>query len=333
VADKPLSSITYWNQFVRYSYEQGISIDQDKLTSTLAPFKNQDFIPFEDFKELVSEIAHKSDKPWIGLHFSEKIQISSHGSLGFAVSHGIDLNECLTLISRYYQTRLQAIKVSHEIQNNTYILTINETCDLEPIKTLLYEVLLSSLLNVIEFVIGNKVEQCLATLPYKPPSWFEKYHELLPCPVSFDQASASIQIPCSLLHIPSVTSNRRSVDLATSQCDIELARLSQYDTLVDKVTSLIETTRNYHLSVEDAAKHLNVSKSTLTRKLKLEESSFKLIIENIRKREAKNLLLGSDLSIEAIAFSLGYEDNSNFGRSFKRWFACTPSAFRQRNQP
>jgi len=325
----PLSSVTYLNQFIRFSREQGIDVKD--ISAKLSAIQGQDFVAFEDFKLLISDVMQKSDTPWLGLNFAEKVQISSHGSLGFALSHGINLNECLALISRYYQTRLQAIEIKGFIEHHTYQLTISETCDWHPIRILLYEVLISSLLNVIEYVIGHEVHQCTVSFPYPEPEWADKYHELLPCPVTFNKKSATISIPQALLSIPSISANSRSVDLAKSQCDIELTRLSQYDTLTDKIASLIEHRNNFHLSLEDVAKHLNVSKSTLSRKLKQEGTSYKVILEDLKKQEAQNLLLNSEVSVEAIALKLGYEDHSNFGRSFKRWFGCSPSAYRQTN--
>ena len=44
------------------------------------------------------------------------------------------------------------------------------------------------------------------------------------------------------------------------------------------------------------------------------------------------LLTHSPLSVEQIAWQLGYADPSNFNRAFRRWQSCTPQAWRlQRN--
>lgn len=44
------------------------------------------------------------------------------------------------------------------------------------------------------------------------------------------------------------------------------------------------------------------------------------------------LLTHSPLSVEQIAWQLGYADPSNFNRAFRRWQGCTPQAWRlQRN--
>jgi AraC-like DNA-binding protein len=328
VAERVLASITYWNQFIRYSEEQNIALNYESINSRLVSYQNQDFIPFDDFKYLVHEIAETSSRKGLGLDFAERIQLASHGSLGFAISHGVDLNECLELISRYYQTRMQAIKISNKLENNEYVLSIHENCDWHPIRTLLYEVLLSSLLNVIKFVIGKEVSHCSAHFPFPAPSWQKKYHELLPCTVQFDQPEAAIRIPLALLSITSATANPRSIDFARTQCDQELTRLNQFSTLSEKVSSLIENRKDYSITIEEAAHTLNMSKSTLARKLKQEQNSYSDILSNLRKQQARSLLLNTNSSIESIALSLGYDDASNFTRSFKRWFECSPAQFR-----
>lgn len=326
-----LSSITYWNQFLRYSEEHDIPLDYDRIDAQLASYGNEDFVPFELFKDLVYEIWQHSNTPSLGLDFADRIQLTSHGSLGFAVSHGVDLKECLSLIMRYYQTRLQAIKLTAEQQGDDLILSLQEACDWEPIRVLLYEVILYSLVNVIEFVIGKEVALCDIQFPYDAPTWANKYAEQLPCTYSFGHEYASITIPAKLLKIKSITSNRQTVSLAASQCDAELARLKNVDSLSAKIIDLIKQDDNFALTAEEIAKHLNLSKSTLSRRLKSENTGFSEIITELKKQHAKTLLLSTNDSIESIALSLNYEDTSNFNRSFKRWYDCSPSEYRSQN--
>jgi AraC-like DNA-binding protein len=44
--------------------------------------------------------------------------------------------------------------------------------------------------------------------------------------------------------------------------------------------------------------------------------------------EAKRLLTHSDSTIAQIAYDLNFEDNSYFGRFFKKYSGLTPAAFR-----
>lgn len=72
-----------------------------------------------------------------------------------------------------------------------------------------------------------------------------------------------------------------------------------------------------------------MSKRTLARKLKEENSSFRKIRDEILSRQATSYLCDSKLSIEAIAALMNYHDGANFRRAFKRWFGLSPDQYRQ----
>jgi two-component system response regulator YesN len=49
---------------------------------------------------------------------------------------------------------------------------------------------------------------------------------------------------------------------------------------------------------------------------------------NLRMQKAKDLLETTDLSIKAIALSVGYKGNNNFSTAFTKHFRVTPSGYR-----
>lgn len=53
-------------------------------------------------------------------------------------------------------------------------------------------------------------------------------------------------------------------------------------------------------------------------------------IHTLRLEEAKQMLEGGDLAIEAVADEVGYEDASFFGRLFRRKVGLTPAQYRKR---
>jgi transcriptional regulator GlxA family with amidase domain len=53
-------------------------------------------------------------------------------------------------------------------------------------------------------------------------------------------------------------------------------------------------------------------------------------VHTLRLEEAKQMLEASDAPIEAIAFEVGYQDASFFGRLFRRRVALTPAQYRRR---
>ena len=76
------------------------------------------------------------------------------------------------------------------------------------------------------------------------------------------------------------------------------------------------------------ARLFHLTPRTLHRRLLEEGTSFKEILEQVRHTLAVEYLKAGHLSIEEIAYTLGYTDMANFRRAFKRWEVMPPSRYR-----
>jgi AraC-like DNA-binding protein len=74
---------------------------------------------------------------------------------------------------------------------------------------------------------------------------------------------------------------------------------------------------------------MNISPRTLRRRLIGEKTSYKSLVEDIRKNKAIDLLQTTTQSTQQIAAELGYSDLSNFYRAFKRWTGRNPGFYRK----
>ncbi len=80
------------------------------------------------------------------------------------------------------------------------------------------------------------------------------------------------------------------------------------------------------VSIRDVCADLAMSRQTLYRQLKKQQTDFQSLVETVRKREALELLKrGIDPAV--ISLNLGYRDTSSFYKAFKRWFGTTPKAY------
>lgn len=79
-----------------------------------------------------------------------------------------------------------------------------------------------------------------------------------------------------------------------------------------------------------AASALHVSSRTLQRLLQQHNSSFRELVCQCRHQLAQQYLQQGELSLQQIAFQLGFEEQSSFQKAFKCWQGCSPGVFRQR---
>ncbi|MGA4603880.1 helix-turn-helix domain-containing protein [Ectopseudomonas hydrolytica] len=56
------------------------------------------------------------------------------------------------------------------------------------------------------------------------------------------------------------------------------------------------------------------------------------MLEEVRHTLAQEHLKAGRMTVEEIAYSLGYTDLANFRRAFKRWQRQSPSAYRAEQQ-
>ena len=78
------------------------------------------------------------------------------------------------------------------------------------------------------------------------------------------------------------------------------------------------------------AEQEHLTARTLIRHLGSEGVRYQQILDQVRSEQACWLLEHTDLSVELIAERLGYQDTSNFSRTFRRWQGCPPRSYRQR---
>lgn len=88
---------------------------------------------------------------------------------------------------------------------------------------------------------------------------------------------------------------------------------------------------NPGLSVPELCRELGMSHTQLHRKIKqLTGISTIQVIKSIRIEKAKELLRQTDLNISEIAYQVGYNDPSYFGRVFVKATGCTPTLYREK---
>ncbi|MGB3407939.1 MAG: AraC family transcriptional regulator [Jannaschia sp.] len=119
---------------------------------------------------------------------------------------------------------------------------------------------------------------------------------------------------------------------ADIEADLTLQLAAQNDRwpFVDRVRgALVDLMPAGRTGAEDVALALRISRSTLQRRLREEETSYQAVLDATRRDLAIRYLTKTTLRADEIASVLAYRDANSFSRSFRRWTGQAPVAFRQ----
>jgi signal transduction histidine kinase/ligand-binding sensor domain-containing protein/DNA-binding response OmpR family regulator len=99
---------------------------------------------------------------------------------------------------------------------------------------------------------------------------------------------------------------------------------------IHKAILLVEKNiQNSSFSIDNMVEDLNMSQSTLYRKIKsLTGLSLTSFIRSIRLKKAAHLILTEDLNLSQVAYEVGFNDYKYFKISFEKQFKCLPSKYR-----
>jgi AraC-like DNA-binding protein len=98
---------------------------------------------------------------------------------------------------------------------------------------------------------------------------------------------------------------------------------------IEKIYNFIRDNYSKRIMLEDAAKLQNMSVVSFSRLIKQRTGkSFIDFVNEIRLGYATRMLIESSKSISEICYECGFNNISNFNRTFKKKQKCTPTEFR-----
>ena len=272
-----------------------------------------------------------SGDPAFGLRLGRRLTPSTHGAIGVLANSSANLQMALQAICLYLPTRMSLISLalSSDATDLTCLCTFE--IDLEAqIRRCIAETIAVIFFEFADFIIGRPLTEAHIAFDHAQPVYSARYADSLPGAFEFDAAQFRLSLPLSAAKIPNASANRHSYELAQRQCEAMLAQLSaRRSSYAYKLQKLMLSQPMGVISEEDAAAALFMTKRTLARKLKAENTGFRQIREDILARQASSYVRDKQLSVEAIASVLGYHDAANFRRAFKRWFGMPPDAYRR----
>mgnify|MGYP000326526997 CR=1 FL=1 len=295
----------------------------------------QDRVPLSDVTKNIHTIASITNDPCLGAKIIHLVDLDNY-PLYKTLKHCISIlnitgNHCpinllATLISRYFSVISEVVSV--DIQYHKHTLCIEVTPNqpdlvsyhqIEGVIVGLYRILTSlsdAQLQSVEFTHPLPANSGLA---------YQNLFTLTP-----QHSAAKNQLVLSSSHAIGSLDDNSLITMNSIQSLLDNSFPSLNDRqrcqhIIRNILSFGEPTR------ENVASIMSISISTLQRKLRAQQTSFKDLLLETRQDLAHELLITHQRNASDLAFLLGYQSNSQFFKAFKKWFGFTPLEYKSQH--
>ena len=282
------------------------------------------------FAQLAFDAVGITREPALGLLLGDRMHAASHGIVGFAVSSAGTPRQAIELLARFVRLRLPLLSVSQQSVDGEVEVQFHEALPLGPMRGPVLEATLLTITRVLDSLSLGSCPIIRVAFPFPAPDHAPLTRTMFGCEVTFDAPVAAMRLPEQHLDLPLRRADPAAFREAAAICQRELDRIGIGERLADRVQRLLAERQNGFPSLAVVARMVQLAPRTLHRRLVAEGSSFQTLLDEVRHRRACEHLRAGGLSIEELAYALGYADPANFRRAFKRWEGVAPSLYRDR---
>ncbi len=276
---------------------------------------------------LVERARTLTAEPGLGVYFGVRMQVVSHGYLGFAAMTASTVGDALELATRFAPVLTTAFSLSLRRSGRVVSLVLDEDAELGSARDAVLLALLVGIWRIGCTLTGRELAGS-AELAIPEPAYFARFRSVTQ-DVRFGQPRNRLVFDADVLAYRLASADPAALELAREQCERALEALGFGGREVARARAAVAKAGGGFRSLEEVAAKLRVSPRTLKRRLSEGATRYSAILDEARLERARRLLEESALSVDAIAGALGYSDTANFTRAFRRWTRTTPAAYRR----
>jgi len=285
-------------------------------------------VSFDCYQRVDLRAAELSKDPFFGLKGAEHFRPAHLGALGFAWLASSNLRTAFQRMSRYARMIQEKLVIDLDEDDEFFYVRIDANVPAlnEKIRE---EGQLSAVTKFCRVICGNSFSPARVCFQQAKPADTSYHYEFFRCPIEFE-APATV-----------ITIHKADVDKRLTGSNDELARLNEHivvkylahsarTDIVNQVkAAIIDGLSNGFVTEASIASELHTTPRNLHRKLHKKDTSFKHLLNEIRKDLALQYIQDRSKTLTEISFMLGFSEASSFSRAFKAWTGKPPSEARQ----
>ena len=290
----------------------------------------------ELFDNLLSIAARELNNPHLAISVGEKFRIATYTDLGNILAFCKDIEEA-AYINKRYSSLVHTLGVPHVRKENleggprdTFIWEPNFPKSQYQRFYKATEFVISNYytsLNWLAWGFGRGVVE--VHFAHAPSAPIDIYDELVGCKVRFGMDCYRLIMADNIMNRPLPTANAHQLNILKTKQDVILSAFNEANNLIIRVEGeILNIIRSQRPKIDIIANNLGISERTMKRHLKDQSTTYRAILERVKRRMCDELL-DDGVGLAQIAQNLWYSDQAAFTRAYKRWHGVTPSVRRK----
>lgn len=270
--------------------------------------------------------------PFLGLHMGETTSPGLAGMLGFLMETSPDLHTAFQNVTQFNGFISNMTHFSMEVLGDElyyFVEPLEAWHDASPeTARQVVDHSASAFVHITKLLSGKARYPLRVALRFPRPADTKEYLRVLRTEPLFLQPRNCLVFSLRDMRLPVIGHNPQLNQMFRDLLEKEIAKTKENSAFSSEVRRVI--LQNFASTVPQliqVAELLHNTPRTLQRKLQEESTSFQGIVESVKAELAIGMLKNRTLTVNEVAYRLGYSEPSVFRRAFKKWTGKSPKGY------
>lgn len=275
-------------------------------------------------------LAHQHTDDSFGVATGNRWTPTTFHALGFAWLASTTLGEALYRFSRYGEIVNDGLSYTLRAEGLSYRFTVTARNNnaLVDGPSIAADAGIAAILKMARLLMGEDFHPLEVGCPHPPNAAGLLLEQCTQCPVQYGGKGIEVVFDRHDVERVQATGNPELSRLNEQVLSQHISKLSGHSIDAQVESALIQMLPSGQIQEKMIADKLHLSGRTLQRRLAEQGTSFNALLQETRKNLAGQYIRDHSLALSEIAYLLGFSEQSNFTRAFKRWFGSSPSRYR-----
>lgn len=278
-------------------------------------------------ENIVAAGAQFSDAFAIGA----RLHLSAYGMYGYALMCSPTMRDFFDFAVRYQPLATPTVRLGWRVEGEVAIWQFREIYrDVmsNDVRTFLVRQQMKMTYTHIRDTAGSDNLPIRALFALPEDAYSAGDERELSCPCLYAQETNELHYPIGILDQTPELGNRLTRTMLEETCDRLIGQSRISSGLSGEVYQLLLLTPNHFPSMKAVAAQLGLQERTLRRRLSAEDTSYGEIVDDVRRKLAIEYLQTTRMSVDDVAWKVGFSDSANLRRAIRRWTGQTISEIR-----